>query len=92
MMTTGECIGVLRAIEYKVWEYDIPSPGNCPEYREHHEACQDILKYIRGYIDLIKKYDGIPRIQDMYPTMHVTMYGHAEPVPTDPYEYLKKEE
>lgn len=90
MMTTGECIGVLRAIEHKVWEYDIPSP-TVPEYVEHHEACQDILKYIQTYIDLIKKYDGIPRIQDMYPTMHVTMYEDSGPVPTDPDEYLKRE-
>ena len=54
-MTTGEVIGVLRAIEHKVWEHDIPHPGTCAEYREHHKACLDILKYIRGYIDLIKK-------------------------------------
>lgn len=90
MLTTGEAIGVLRAIEFKVWGHDIPSPG-CPEYREHHEACLDILKYIRSYIDLIKKYDGIPSISDMYPTMHVTMYKDSDAVPTDPDEYLKKE-
>lgn len=91
MLTTGEAIGLLRAIEFKVWGYDIPSHGNCPEYREHHEACQDILKYIRGYIDLIKKYDGIPSIQNMYPTMHVTMWEDTDAVPTDPDEYLKRE-
>ena len=91
MLTTGEAIGVLRAIEFKVWEYDIPSPGACPEYREHHEACLDILKYIRSYIQMIKTYDGIPSIQDMYPTMHVTLYEDSDAVPTDPDEYLKNE-
>ena len=82
MLTTGEAIGVLRAIEHKVWGYDIPSPC-CPEYREHHVACMDILEYIRGYIELIKKYDGIPSIADMYPT-RVTMYIDSDPVPLDP--------
>lgn len=91
MLTTGEAIGVLRAIEHKVWEYDIPSPGDCLEYREHHEACLDILKCIRGYIELIKKYDGIPSIADMYPTIHVTMFEDSDAVPTDPDEYLKRE-
>lgn len=91
MMTTGECIGVLRAIKMKVWEHDIPSPGSTPEYREHHERCQDILKYINSYIDMIEKYDGIPRIQDMYPTIHVTMWEDTDAVPTDPDEYLKRE-
>lgn len=91
MMTTGEVVGVLRAIERKVWEHDIPSPGDCPEYREHHEACLDILKYIRGYIDLIHIYDGIPSISDMYPTTRVTLYRDSDPVPTDPDEYLKRE-
>lgn len=91
MLTTGEAVGVLRAIEHKVWEYDIPNPGNCAEYREHHEACRDILKYIRGYIDLIHKYDGIPNISDMYPTFHVTLYDDSDHVPADPDEYLKRE-
>ena len=90
MMTTGEAIGLLRAIEHKVWEYDIPSP-TVPEYREHHEACQDILKYIEGFIELIHQYDGIPSVSDMYPMMHVTLYEDADPVPTDPDEYLKRE-
>lgn len=31
MMTTGEVVGVLRAIENKVREHDIPSPGDCPD-------------------------------------------------------------
>lgn len=85
-MTANECIGVLKAVRYKVWGYDIPSPC-CPEYREHHKACQDILKYIDSYIELIEKYDGIPSIQDMYPTFHVT----SDFVPADPDECLKKE-
>ncbi len=91
MMTTGEVIGVLRAIERKVWEHDISSPGDCPEYQEHHEACTDIIKYIRDYIDLIHKYDGIPSISGMYTDMRVTMYRDSDPVPTDPDEYLKRE-
>ena len=81
MMTTGEAIGVLRAIEFKVMETNNPSPV----------ARLDILKYIRSYIDLIQKYDGIPRIQDMYPTMHVTMWEDTDAVPTDPDDYLKRE-
>lgn len=91
MLTTGEAIGLLRAIELKVWEHDIPSPGDCPEYREHHEACLDILQYIRRYREMIKQYDGIPSIRDMYPTMHVTMWEDSDAVPTDPDEYLKRE-
>lgn len=91
MMTTGECIGVLRAIKREVWGYDIPNYGNCAEYREHHEDCQAILKYIDKYIELIEQYDGIPRIQDMYPTFHVTMWEDSDAVPTDPDEYLKRE-
>lgn len=33
-----------------VWGEDIPSP-TVPEYREHHESIQKILKVIDGYID-----------------------------------------
>ena len=90
MLTTGEAIGVLKLIKSKVWDYDIPSP-TVPEYIEHHEACKDILKYIDSYIELLEKYDGIPSIQDMYPTMHVTMWEDTDAVPTDPDEYLKRE-
>ena len=86
MVTTGECIGVLRAIQQEVMIRDTPN-----HFSYHHEACQDILKYIQKYIDLIKKYDGIPSIQDMYPTIHVTLYEDTDAVPTDPDEYLKRE-
>ena len=85
MLTTGEAIGVLRAIKQEVWGYDIPCFGNCAEYREHHEACLAILKYIDRYIEMIEKYDGIPRIQDMYPDFHDL------PIHVDPDEYLKRE-
>lgn len=40
---------------------------------------------------MIKKYDGIPSISDMYPTRHVTMFEDSDAVPTDPDEYLKRE-
>lgn len=43
-------INVLKDIYDKVWYYDIPSP-TVPEYIEHHEQMQDILKYINMYID-----------------------------------------
>ena len=90
MLTTGEAIGVLRAIERKVCEHDIPSL-TVPEYAEVHGVCKDILKYIRSYIDLIHKYDGIPSIADMYPTMRVTLYRDSDSVPSDPDEYLNRE-
>ena len=37
-----EKIELLREL---VWGEDIPSPA-CPEYREHHESIQKILKFI----------------------------------------------
>ena len=33
----------LDQLRYFVWLRDIPSPGDCPEYVEHHEAIKAIL-------------------------------------------------
>ena len=38
-------LSILRSIREEVWGYDIESP-TCPEYREHHESIQKILKFI----------------------------------------------
>lgn len=35
----------IEDLRYLVWLEDIPSP-KCPEYIEHHESIQKILKFI----------------------------------------------
>lgn len=35
----------IRELRELVWMHDIPHP-TCPEYREHHESIQKILKFI----------------------------------------------
>lgn len=34
----------LMYLREEIWLADIPSPGNCKEYQEHHESIQHILK------------------------------------------------
>jgi len=40
-----EYIEDLKEIYEEIWGYDIPSP-TVPEYREHHEQCQELLALI----------------------------------------------
>ena len=34
----------LRFLREEIWLADIPSPGECKEYQEHHKAIQHLLK------------------------------------------------
>ncbi len=52
MMECSEVIEILREIYDGVWLEDIPSPC-CPEYIEHHEACQRIMRQIKSKIDYV---------------------------------------
>lgn len=36
---------ILYEIQEAIWAIDIPSP-TVPEYREHHEQCQELLALI----------------------------------------------
>jgi len=38
-------IEVIKELRYEVWMQDIPS-STCPEYIEHHESIQKILRFI----------------------------------------------
>ena len=48
----------LEEIKEKVWGYDIPSP-TVPEYREHHEQIQEILRLLKKKTD---KYKSLYRL------------------------------
>jgi hypothetical protein len=48
----GYTINIIKNLEILrelVWNEDIPSPC-CPEYREHHDSIQKILKFIDNEI------------------------------------------
>ena len=45
-----EFIQDLKEIKDELWGYDIPSPS-VPEYREHHQQIQALMKYVKGKID-----------------------------------------
>ena len=33
----------IRKLREEIWMEDIPSPGDCREYQEHHQAIQRLL-------------------------------------------------
>lgn len=37
-------VDALKAIKYGLWEIDIPHPGSCPEYIEHHKQIKDMME------------------------------------------------
>ncbi len=60
MIEKQEAIDALKAIKYGLWEIDIPSPGNCPEYIEHHKQIKDMMEITDGWI---KKLMELPSVQ-----------------------------
>ena len=36
----------LMYLREEIWLADIPSPGNCKEYQEHHESIQHLLNVL----------------------------------------------
>ena len=47
-------IDALKAIKIGLWEIDIPHPGNCPEYIEHHKQIQEMMGGVDNWIERIK--------------------------------------
>ena len=45
-----DAIEALKAIRHGLWEIDIPHPGNCPEYVEHHRQIKDMMEITDGWI------------------------------------------
>lgn len=43
-------LDALEAIRHSLWGIDIPHPGNCPEYREHHKQIQDMMEIVDMWI------------------------------------------
>lgn len=39
-----DVLNIIGFIRYEIWLEDIPSPGNCKEYQEHHKAIQRLIK------------------------------------------------
>ena len=50
MIDKKTCIDALKAIKHGLWEIDIPSPGNCPEYIEHHKQIQEMMGVVDNWI------------------------------------------
>lgn len=44
----------IKEIREMCWGYDIPSPC-CPEYREHHEQMQELLKLCDKWLKKLEK-------------------------------------
>lgn len=45
----------VKELRFQIWLKDIPSPGNVPEYVEHHESIQDILKFTDDVLEIIER-------------------------------------
>lgn len=43
----------VKNLRFQIWLKDIPHPGNVPEYIEHHESIQDILKFTDEVLEII---------------------------------------
>ena len=56
-------IDALKAIKYGLWEIDIPSPGNSPEYKEHHNQIQEMMGVVDNWII---KLSDLPSAQPDY--------------------------
>ena len=52
-----EYIEDLKEIYEEIWGYDIPSP-TVPEYREHHEQIQELMRFVKNKI---KKWEEIKK-------------------------------
>ena len=50
LISRKAAIDALKAIKYGLWEIDIPSPGNSPEYKEHHKQIQDMMGVVDNWI------------------------------------------
>jgi len=45
----------VESLKFQIWLKDIPHPGNVPEYAEHHESIQDILKFTDEVLEIIDR-------------------------------------
>lgn len=68
----------LRMIKQEVWLVDIPSP-TIPEYIEHHEQMQHIMRVIDVLIENISTYpiwnkvsDGLPQLEHQVLTIDIS--------------------
>ena len=61
MIRRDTAIDELERIRYKLWEIDIPSP-TVPEYIEHHEQVQSVMKAVTESVDRIWKEPAQPEI------------------------------
>lgn len=43
----------VKELRFQILLKDIPHPGNVPEYIEHHESIQDILKFTDEVLEII---------------------------------------
>ena len=46
----------LKNIYDEIWNVDIPSPGDSPEYKEHHEQMKNLMSIVQNYIDKWENY------------------------------------
>ncbi len=60
LISKQETIDILKAIKHGLWEIDIPSPGNVPEYVEHHKQIKDMMEVVDVWI---KKVVELPSVQ-----------------------------
>ena len=58
-----DAINALKAIRHGLWEIDIPHPGNCPEYVEHHRQIKDMMEITDGWI---RRLTDMPSAQPEY--------------------------
>ena len=44
LIDRSDVLDELLNLREEIWLVDIPSPGNCKEYQEHHKSIQHLLK------------------------------------------------
>lgn len=45
----------VKELRFQIWLRDIPSPGEVPEYIEHHESIQEILSFTDDVLEIIER-------------------------------------
>lgn len=61
----------VKELKFQIWLQDIPSP-TVPEYVEHHQSIQDILKFTDEVLEIID--DELARYDTVIRTLN-TIYG-----------------
>lgn len=66
LISRETALKALEEISYSLWEIDIPSP-TVPEYIEHHEQVQGVMKLVDGWARKIQAAMPVPAAERWIP-------------------------